>query len=852
MEPFKILNDRYYLLTVIRRGGFGTVYKGRDSVLGKDVAVKEINSDLVDDAWFVDRFRNEARHVAKMNHQNIVHIFDLVESDEGHYYIVMEYIDGMDLGTLLRECRTASTRLPHHLAVHIVAETCKALDYAHNCRNFDNNEPLNLVHQDISPGNIMVSKAGTVKLIDFGIAGAPKPTATDDDTLALQGKVQYMSPEQVSVGQQLDKRSDIFSLGLVLYELLEGKRYFHDQDAATIIATLNNGKLKLKELSHTPKPLQKVLGRAMEKYPDNRYQNANQFYIDLVTYLALNSDTSDFDAELSQFIAGLSGVDGLDTQPAATLDITEADALFDSVQADIEQAQTDAQPDEPAGDVLGADDLGESLPSLPGLAPSSSKPVQPPPVPARPPEYFEVGDEIKTVIDVIRLSTRGHKKTITRSLIATAAAVFLFFVIDIFSQWTSMGTGVYDYLFPPTIRVASVPAGAKVYLNDAAIPGVTPLAIDGIEPGVYQLKLTLDPYKPIVKSLHVPGKGQAEIKGEDVRSGDQPYAFSFKTTLELESVPPGADVYINGIKYGLQTPCSVTWEVGEPCEIRMTKKGFSDLAGFAFAGESMREEIDDRRLWRFEAVEDPSPRYKVRGLFGKFVTVNSTPSRAAIYLDGANDPVGTTGDGAQLFLMAARHTLVLKKKGYNVRTINISVNDGTPEKVSALLTRPVRFSAYDATNGKNKDLGASLKRLVRNGKTVSSGKRTPFTLNLQPRLYTATFSRPGFKDARVDISPRDRAVTVRLEPVASRFSVVVLDKASGKPLSNVEVRFRGLDEPATPESVDVTDMDGTVSGQVEPGLYLFRTSKIEYEYQEQSVAIRSGGMTLIEFNLARN
>ncbi len=850
MDAPKVLNNRYQLLSVIKKGGFGIIYKGYDSVLGKDIAVKEIKPELLGEAWYVEQFQKEARHAAKMNHQNIVHIFDLVQTDDRNFYIVMEHIDGLDLKKVVQECRDQGKQMPMHLAVHVIAEICKALDYAHNCASFENNEPLHLVHQDISPGNIMISRNGVVKLIDFGIAGVQRKSIDQKNYISLQGKIPYMSPEHVSQETRLDKRSDLFSLGLVLYEVLEGKRFFANESSQSIIETLRNGKLKIKDLRASPKPLQDILHRALEKSPDRRYQNANQFYIDLVTYLVLQADTSALDSELANFV---SKITNQPIEDKNLFDMPNSDILFDDVIEDIQE--TAPQP----GERQHAQDLEDSMAELADNDVSHSSvpvvpPATPPPEPSNPDfdSYYQAGDEVKTVIDAVRLSTRGHKKLVIRSLIGMAALTLLFFGLDFVFQWTTLGTDIYDAVFPPDVKIASVPSDAKVYLNDKPVSGTTPLSIDNIKPGVYELKLVAEGYHPIIKSLHIPSKGEVQIKGERSRPGNQPYLFRFKTSLKIDSKPEGAEVYINNIKYGQNTPCSITWEVGEPVEIKLRKTGYKELAGFSLETENMLERVDDKRVWQFNVTKEPTIRAEITGLFGKFFTFKSNPADALILLDNNSDPIGRTGEQSHVFLTAGKHKIVFAKKGYNKKVINLAVNEATPSEVFASLSRPVKFVAYDATNGKAKDLGATITRIVRKGKTVIRGKRTPTTLNLLALTYEAYFSKQGFRDVKVKVSPRDDIITAKMEPVDVPFSVVIIDKNTGAPLSNVEVRYKSLDNPNTSEVLfDITDGDGTCSGRLKPGLYLFRTSKNSFSYQEKSVMIQPKGLNLIEFNLEK-
>ncbi len=845
MESLKLLNNRYQLLSVIKRGGFGTIYKGYDNVLGKDIAVKEINQDLVEDKWYIDQFQNEARHVAQMHHQNIVHIFDLVQTKEGQFYIVMEFIDGFDLIHFLKRSKLTDKAVPVHIAVHIVAEICKALDYAHNCRNTESNEPLNLVHQDISPGNIMISGTGIVKLIDFGIAGVQKEAVSDASTITLQGKVQYMSPEHVSTEHTLDKRSDIFSLGLVLYELVERKRFFQGDDTQGIVETLRDGKIKLKGFSRSPKPLQKIIKKALEKTPEKRFQNANQFYIDLVTYLVMNGAPTAIDAELVEFVQE-STIAEASSQSTDTLGVTSPSPAIENnhkidlgTEDGLKSNHLDQGAPMPNGGIVTNEPFGQAL----NLPPAPVGPI--------PEASFDDDDEIKTVIDVIRLSARGHKKLVVKSLISVAAMLFSFLLLDISMQWTDFGTGIYDFLFPPAIRIASMPAGAQVFLNNEALPGKTPLAIDKIGPGIYELKLVLKPYEFIVKSLHIPSKGQITVKGEEMRRGNKPYTFKFKTTLKIESTPENAEVFINGIKFGQNTPCSVTWEIGERCDIQLKKAGFADLIGFAL-DEQMIEEIEDRRLWNYDVQVEPTINHRIRGLFGKLVSINSSPPKAAIYLDNNANPIGYTSAEKGYFLTAASHSIVLKKKGYNTKKLNIKVSANTPTKIFEVLARPVKFVAYSVADKNKKELRTTLTKLTRGKKTVSSGRITPLTVNLQPQTYYATFSKPGYEDLRVKVTPSTNLVTARMQPSSGQFSVVVLDNSTRRPLSNVEVRYKAMDKRnRARESLDVTDLDGTVNGILKAGLYLFRTSKNGYAYQEQSVVIESAGMSLLEFNLAK-
>ncbi|HEX9081527.1 MAG TPA: protein kinase, partial [Holophagaceae bacterium] len=213
----------YYLLEKIAVGGMAELFKAQQrGVQGfqKIVAIKRILPHFSDNEDFVTMFIDEAKLAAQLTHPNIVQIFDLGKAGSS-YYIAMEYVNGRDLRTLLKKVREYGMPIPEQVAAFVVMKVAAALDYAHRKRGFDDRE-LKLVHRDISPQNVILSTEGAVKLVDFGIAKAASK-ASHTVAGALKGKLLYMSPEQAT-GQALDNRSDLYSLGLVLFELLTGER----------------------------------------------------------------------------------------------------------------------------------------------------------------------------------------------------------------------------------------------------------------------------------------------------------------------------------------------------------------------------------------------------------------------------------------------------------------------------------------------------------------------------------------------------------------------------------------------------------------------------------------------------
>jgi serine/threonine protein kinase len=272
----------YRLLAKLAVGGMAEVFKAkRAGVEGfeKVVAVKRILPHLSDNKEFVDMFINEAKMVAGLSHPNIVQIHDLGRIEKS-YYIAMEYVHGRDLRTILRRGKDKGLRLPLDLCVFIVAQVCSALEFAHRKKD-EQGQAMMIVHRDVSPQNILLSFEGNVKLTDFGIAKAASK-ATNTDAGALRGKLLYMSPEQ-AWGKPMDRRADLFSLGIVFYEMVTEQKPFLSSSEMSILEMVRECRVRPpSELNpRLPEKLEKVLMKALDRDPDHRYQDAGEMFRDL-------------------------------------------------------------------------------------------------------------------------------------------------------------------------------------------------------------------------------------------------------------------------------------------------------------------------------------------------------------------------------------------------------------------------------------------------------------------------------------------------------------------------------------------------------------------------------------------
>lgn len=268
------LSDRYELGEIIGFGGMSEVHMARDTRLHRDVAVKVLRADLARDPSFYLRFRREAQNAAALNHPAIVAVYDTGEAETASGplpYIVMEYVDGVTL----RDIVHTDGPIPYRRAIEIIADACQALNFSHQ---------HGIIHRDVKPANIMISKAGAVKVMDFGIARALADAGNSvTQTAAVIGTAQYLSPEQAR-GEPVDARSDVYSLGCVLYEILTGEPPFiGDSPVAVAYQHVREDPVPPSQKHSGISPeLDAVVLKALAKNPDNRYQSAAEMRTDLV------------------------------------------------------------------------------------------------------------------------------------------------------------------------------------------------------------------------------------------------------------------------------------------------------------------------------------------------------------------------------------------------------------------------------------------------------------------------------------------------------------------------------------------------------------------------------------------
>ncbi len=381
---------KYRLLNLLATGGMGEVFLARQegpAGFAKTVVVKRILRHLADDQGFIDMFLNEARLAAQLQHPNIVQIFGL-EHEDDTYFIAMEHVHGRSLRACLQASQEKKLPFPPAIAARLCSQALLALQFAHKLGD-PSGRPLGILHRDVSPENVLVSFAGTVKLLDFGIAKAMRDSTV---TGRLKGKLTYMAPEQFAAGATIDARIDVFATGVMLHELLTGEPPKQTPKSHDDLATPRGPYEPRPEL---PEALNEVLRRALEPDPANRYTSAQEFADALEAYIQSTGDPVT-PAQVADFIEQLFGADAVLANPSVHLqpapfgrtDVLSLEQIARGAPNEQAQQLLAGSPTliEPAYQGQRRDSVppkgSEAMTEPPGPAPAVVPPV---PVPASPP-----------------------------------------------------------------------------------------------------------------------------------------------------------------------------------------------------------------------------------------------------------------------------------------------------------------------------------------------------------------------------------------------------------------------------------------------------------------------------------
>ncbi|MBI3541354.1 MAG: PEGA domain-containing protein, partial [Deltaproteobacteria bacterium] len=528
-KPF----GRYVLIDKLAIGGMAEIYKAKTyGVDGfeKLLAIKRILSHYSADKDFISMLVDEAKLTVLLSHANIVQVFDLGKVSDD-YFISMEYIHGTNLRDVIAQHGRLDQKFPEEIAVYIVSEMCKGLDYAHR-KTDSQGKPLHIVHRDISPQNILISYEGEVKIVDFGIA---KAAMNVSHTMAgiLKGKVSYMSPEQ-ALGKPVDHRTDIFSAGVILYEMLTGEKLFSGETQFEVLNQIRTTRVNTLMLPDTISgPLKAIIAKALTYNVKDRYQSAGDFQLDLTKYLY--SSYVDFSPRQLSAILG---------------------TLFEN---EIKRKENLPPIDENTKAAVNTKPEHENIvvhgPADKTLAVAPKEVTLPTGVSLR-----------------VMKPKGGSKRVLILSgllLLTVIASVFSYkmFLSKKASHSTEIVSPSEDY---GSLQITTIPPGARILINGEDTGLVTPTKITKLNIGdEYQIKLVKENYSEWSRSIAI--------------TSDQPVTFNetlvplAKGVIEVDSSPQGAHLFVNDQDTKLTTPTKIeNLEIAKNYRLKLSLPNYQD------------------------------------------------------------------------------------------------------------------------------------------------------------------------------------------------------------------------------------------------------------------------------------
>lgn len=610
---------KYVLLEKLAAGGMAEVYLAKSigaNGVSKFLAIKRILPQFSDNEEFIDMFKEEAKIAVNLNHGNVVSIYDF-GVEKGQFFLVMEYVEGRNLRQIINELKKKTVHFSIEQVVYMIKEVAAGLDHAHRCIDGSTGKPLNITHRDMSPQNIMVSFEGEVKIIDFGIAKAETQLeATKAGT--LKGKFGYMSPEQAE-GQPIDMRTDIFSLGIVLWELLANDRLFTSTSEAGILRKIRDCQIPpIRKVNPSVHPeLERIVVKALAKDKNLRYQTSSALHRDLNRFINtqypefspqdfsvfIKNTFSEIFTEQKRKLVEFAKVQVASKEETVTLQklpATDEPSNFSAAK----NTFTATLPGQDTGAEIEAQLAGVSLP-LPSESnivdlktlkkdnffnPETKYKGSLPLPPAPEPNSRESG--VSSFPGGGNTITRGPNysfQTQTR-IPSQARSQFNLGSWAIVIAFIFVGAGVaYNYLpralemnskAPSySLSVSSSPLGARIVVDDQDTEKITPDKITLTEKRNYQLRLEKEGYKKYDTRVSITKDDShfATLEQEAIRTGTssevrpgEPVMFKYT----LQSNPSGAKIIINGVDRGLRTPYQIQMPESIPFHVQIFKEGY--------------------------------------------------------------------------------------------------------------------------------------------------------------------------------------------------------------------------------------------------------------------------------------
>jgi serine/threonine protein kinase len=533
----KVLENfgKYVLLEKLAAGGMAEVYLAKStgaSGINKFIAIKRILPQYSDHPEFIEMFKEEAKIAVNLNHGNVVSIYDFgVEKKQ--FFLVMEYVEGQNLRQILNHLKKENKYFSLDQIVYMAKEIAAGLDHAHRCLDGTTGKPLNITHRDMSPQNIMVSFEGEVKIVDFGIA---KAESQMENTRAgtIKGKFGYMSPEQAD-GQTVDPRTDIFSMGILLWELFANDRLFTSNSEAATLRKIRECQIpSLRKLNPSvPPELERIVNKALTKDKTLRYQTAAAFHRDLNRFL--NTQYPEFSPQdFSLFMKSAFSQMFIENRKKL-IEFAKVRLTDDNEGTAVTATGTQTHTEEGDDSVLDEDEKSLKFDITDSVVPDLSDLKRR--TPTKQPSFFGSNIRLEKLNQNSRSSIRRQPEPVNSSMMTSIG-------IGLFALFVIGAGGVYLWKRPAKV------AGPETSVAVKQQPPSPPVAVANPDP--------------------VPAQPPPPANGGLIEAASQAQYY----TVIIESFPSGARIAIDGQDTGMITPAQKSIEASKEFTLSLRKEGF--------------------------------------------------------------------------------------------------------------------------------------------------------------------------------------------------------------------------------------------------------------------------------------
>lgn len=862
LELGLFINKQYVTVKKLGVGGFGIVWQAYDFSLRNFIAIKELLPEYAQPK-FVEMFYKEALIAKNIIHDNIVRVQHFWQGSNGSFYVVLDYVRGIDLENLIHKCNDMKTVIPWKLSALICMNVLKAIDYANRiARDSITGNAYGIVYRDISPGNVLLSFDGNVKLSDFGIAKTADEIKDSIPQKVITGKYPYMSPEQIKGQQDIDHRTDIFSIGVLFYEMLTGKQLYQGTNEEIKNQVLGQ---KFEPSSvlidpNTPPELGDIIAKALEKDRDARYERAIEMYRDIRRVLK-GVETDELTVELSDFIfkmakEALAKSEKL-IENVKNLDIGEIEKnpkIYKVLCNDFIVGQHISN-NNAAAMGMGTASMGSPM-GMSGDMSSGSM------AQSQQSQQYNMGGNSqqegeakgKTVFeevgDWLFKKFDDIKKDVIRIFIAILLALFIFGALDVFVlQLTPFGKEMYSKIYPPDVVITTIPAGAVVSMKtkegDVILNNVasnTPIPIRKVTPRTYIVTALKEGFRPVQRVVQI----EQSDKSKKVRKEKIEIMFDF--VLNVDSNPKGAGVYIDGNKFG-QTPCKVQLLAG-PHTLKLSLDGFEDLGSNSKDAKAGHCNIDftkttiedmfagvDRKFWLCELKNiDGENIFSLQGDLFKKVRIISDPQGMMVHVHGENQPRGETPLNTLFKLGNYEVRLLDPSARYGEAIKELTIDSKTKQEMFVKMNKIISFKVKCRDNASDVFL-TKVQIFNKNysvTKEISTSK--PIRVPLPVDVYNVKFF--GDNDYKsttlynIDIN-NTSSVVGELEYNNVSLKLNIKSSNKEKPLGNAYVWLNN-------KAIGRTNSNGVFESKFKPGKYDFKIVATGHDEKVCSVDLLSG------------